>query len=120
MGDTYGTARPEERETLLQNAKRYFPEFLGGRDVKGLEMEVVCDNVGFRPGRTGGVRVEREDVKVGGDGGGDEVVVSIVHGYGAGGRGYEISWGVAGDVCELVGACLRGARGGEGQGRAKL
>lgn len=108
IGDTHGAARPEERKKLLENARRYFPEFL--RDAENgeeTESEIVCDNVGFRPGRTGGVRVEREDVKVGNE------VVSIVHGYGAGGRGYEISWGVAGDLCELVGACLSGSQGGE-------
>lgn len=99
VGDTHGSSRPEERSELLANAARYFPEFVGSGDKVG-EEDIVCDNVGFRPARKGGVRVEREDIDT------EDGKLSIIHGYGAGGRGYEISWGVAEEVSELVGVCL--------------
>lgn len=102
VGDTDGKPRPEERKKLLENAAKYFPEFIGS-DVG--EEDIVCDNVGFRPARNGGVRVEREDMKLD-----DGRRTSVVHGYGAGGRGYEISWGVAEEVCDLVRTCLDGQR----------
>lgn len=55
---------------------------------EGLDLSSVTDIVGFRPGRTTGLRVERE---------GD-----IVHAYGAGGAGYIYSFGVAERVRELI------------------
>ncbi|KAF7557208.1 hypothetical protein G7046_g6092 [Stylonectria norvegica] len=53
-----------------------------------LERDVLRDIVGFRPGRKGGLRVEREG--------------EVVHAYGVEGLGYLYSFGVAGRVRELV------------------
>lgn len=53
---------------------------------------VLADIVGRRPAREGGVRLEVEERE------GNKVV----HAYGAGGRGYEISWGVGSEVLELI------------------
>jgi D-amino-acid oxidase len=55
---------------------------------EGLDLESVTDLVGFRPGRTMGIRVERE---------GD-----VVHAYGAEGAGYIYSFGVAEKVRLLI------------------
>lgn len=64
-------------------------EMTGGRFAwVDLERDVVRDIVGFRPGRTGGMRVERE---------GD-----VVHAYGVDGLGYVYAHGIAGRVRELV------------------
>jgi D-amino-acid oxidase len=54
----------------------------------GLDLESVEDIIGFRPGRTGGLRVERE---------GD-----VVHAYGFAGAGYIFSFGVAERVRALI------------------
>lgn len=61
-----------------------------GDRFKGLDVNsnLVTDIVGFRPGREGGIKVERE---------GD-----IVHAYGVGGAGYIFSFGVAERVKELI------------------
>jgi D-amino-acid oxidase len=61
-----------------------------GDRFKSLDVnsEAVTDLVGFRPGRSGGLRVERE---------GD-----IVHAYGLAGAGYIYSFGVAQRVKELI------------------
>ncbi|KAL3461980.1 FAD dependent oxidoreductase [Aspergillus heterothallicus] len=79
----------EVRAKLLENAKKWFP-FTA---ESGGEFDVVRDIVGRRPAREGGMRIEVEEVGQG---------KRIVHGYGAGGRGFELSWGVAGDVVALV------------------
>ena len=53
---------------------------------------VLKDIVGFRPGRTGGVRVEREG--------------NVIHAYGFGGSGYCYSVGVAEKVTSLIKSLL--------------
>ena len=55
---------------------------------EGLDLGSVTDLVGFRPGRSGGLRVERD---------GD-----VVHAYGAEGAGYIYSFGAAERIRELV------------------
>lgn len=95
-------ARAETRRTLLEKAARAFPELLDARGGWG----VVRDIVGRRPSREGGVRVESEEVGSG---------RRVVHAYGAGGRGVEISRGVA----ELVGELVQEGREKKSE-RAKL
>ena len=89
VGDWEAGVREETREALLRRAVEYFPDFVGRVE----EFEVVRDNVGRRPWREGGLRIESEDL---GDG------KRLVHGYGAGGRGYELSWGAAERTVQLV------------------
>ncbi|KAA8652820.1 FAD-dependent oxidoreductase [Aspergillus tanneri] len=79
----------ETRKQLLSNAAKWFP-FTPESEGK---FDVICDIVGRRPAREGGMRLEAEKVV------GDRF---IVHAYGAGGRGYELSWGVAEDVVLLM------------------
>lgn len=62
---------------------------------------MIRDIVGRRPAREGGVRLEAETVSVVGKDGQTSNRV-VVHAYGAAGRGYEISWGVAEDVKGLL------------------
>jgi hypothetical protein len=73
----------------LQRSVQAFPEFVD----PVTKFEIVKDNVGRRPWREGGLRIEAEDAGPGN---------VVVHGYGAGGRGYEISWGAADLIVELV------------------
>jgi D-amino-acid oxidase len=81
--------RCEMRKRLLRSAAKYFPEFIS--EVG--KFEIVKDNVGRRPWREGGTRIEKEHLSQG---------RIIVHGYGTGGRGYELSWGAAARIVELV------------------
>jgi D-amino-acid oxidase len=55
---------------------------------KGLDVSTVTDIVGFRPGRKGGFKVEREG--------------NVVHAYGVEGAGYIYSFGVAERVRQLI------------------
>jgi glycine/D-amino acid oxidase-like deaminating enzyme len=91
VGDMHAEARVETRETLLEKAKRLLPgEML---EKQGDEWDVIRDIVGRRPTREGGLRLEVERLE------GDK---RIVHAYGAGGRGYELSWGIAQEVIKMV------------------
>ncbi|XXH05565.1 hypothetical protein Hte_011997 [Hypoxylon texense] len=65
------------------------------------DFRVIRDVVGRRPTREGGMRLELEQ-REGHAGDGKRLGRHIVHAYGAGGRGYEMSWGVAADVAKLV------------------
>lgn len=95
IDDPEASPRLKERQKLLEDAVRYFPEFVDSVE----KFEVIQDNVGRRPWREGGMRIEIDN----------DVLAdraTVIHGYGAGGRGYEISWGAAEKICGLVGRCL--------------
>ena len=79
----------EVREQLLQNAAKMYPTVLG----KGGKFHVIRDVVGRRPAREGGLRLEVEQVSS---------QRKIVHAYGAGGRGIELSWGIAEKVWSMI------------------
>lgn len=85
----------ETRARLLKAAQPIIPQACSQKqDLESLK--VIKDVVGRRPAREGGMRVETEakDTTWG--------VKHVIHAYGAGGRGYELSWGVADEVAELV------------------
>jgi len=79
----------ELREKLLSNFAVMYPDILGPEG----KFTVIRDIVGRRPTRKGGMRLEKEVAR------GNRC---IVHAYGLGGRGYELSWGVADKVAKLV------------------
>lgn len=78
------------RAELLRKFAATYPPILGREG----EMRVLRDIVGRRPTRKGGMRLEREDLGQG---------KTVIHAYGVGGRGFELSWGVAEGVVELLG-----------------
>ncbi|WEW56753.1 hypothetical protein PRK78_002204 [Emydomyces testavorans] len=82
-------------KTIAQWAKRLAPELC--RDDG--ELEVLSTQVGLRPGRKGGARVEKEVLKGCNEDGGDLVVI---HSYGHGGSGYQNSVGSAKKVLALI------------------
>jgi D-amino-acid oxidase len=83
------------------------PELTGGKGVEGLD--VVRHNVGLRPSRRGGPRLEVENM---------EGIGLIIHNYGiytfqplltegASGAGYQSSWGMAIKAAGLLGQALQ-------------
>ncbi|PFH58453.1 hypothetical protein XA68_13681 [Ophiocordyceps unilateralis] len=62
------------------------------------QVKVVGDIVGRRPTRTDGLRLDVEE---------RSRTERVIHAYGAGGRGYEMSWGVANEVTQLAIPLLR-------------
>ena len=89
VGDLEEKPRPETTAKLLQNSVRYFPDFVSRVEA----FDIVKENVGRRPWREDGLRLETQHLPGG---------RRIIHGYGAGGRGYELSWGVAEKLLQLV------------------
>lgn len=90
---------PETRHRLLANAQSIIP-LCGARPRHhdgALDFQIIKDIVGRRPAREGGMRLEVEAKD-----GPHRQRRHVLHAYGAGGRGYEISWGVAGEVVELA------------------
>ncbi|KXX82943.1 D-amino-acid oxidase [Madurella mycetomatis] len=81
------------RERLLKRFAETYPRILEGS--KTGRLTVLRDIVGRRPTRVGGPRIEGE--VLGGEAGG-----FVMHAYGLGARGYELSWGVAEEVVEGV------------------
>jgi len=61
------------------------------------ETRVLAHNVGLRPARKGGPRVETEWVDASSKG-----KTLVVHAYGFGPAGYQNSWGAAEEVVELI------------------
>jgi D-amino-acid oxidase len=56
------------------------------------DLKVIRHGLGLRPSRKGGARVERQAM----DG------KTVVHNYGAGGAGYQASWGMAKEAVDLL------------------
>ncbi|PNS15268.1 D-amino-acid oxidase [Sphaceloma murrayae] len=87
----------EVTERILEGARALAPELLTGRDGG---FEVVSVQAGFRPGRKGGARVERERIGE----------WEVVHAYGHDGAGYQNSVGCGREVVRLVEAVVGGER----------
>lgn len=93
---------PSIRESILQRCKAVMKGWIS----EDAEIEIVSEQVGLRPGRQGGVRVEAERVEiVRGDGSKERV--HVVHHYGHAGAGYQNSVGSARQVANLVDEILK-------------
>lgn len=79
---------PLTTEKMLENAKHWAPELLNSKG----EIDVVSSQVGLRPGREGGARVELEVLEG----------FVVCHAYGHAGAGYQNSVGSARKVVRLV------------------
>ncbi|KAM0750306.1 nucleotide-binding domain-containing protein [Meredithblackwellia eburnea MCA 4105] len=75
---------------ILERCYKLNPAISNGGGVEGIK--ILRHNVGLRPSRRGGPRVEAEKVKQG----------TVVHAYGIGPAGYQTSWGIGKNVSELV------------------
>lgn len=113
-GDWRSTPCMSTRRKLLQGGLQLEPLSHGDGDGDGAarprktieQVGVVTDVVGRRPTRLGGMRIEVDERKVPLHG--RDASRCVVHAYGAGGRGYEISWGVANAVVEMAAGVLGG------------
>lgn len=73
---------PSLKNRILSRAQKYLPEY------DWSNMKIAREQVGFRPFREGGYRIERTG--------------KIVHCYGMGGAGFQSSWGSAERAVKLV------------------
>lgn len=89
LGDNQTFPRASDTEDLLTRARKLYPDLMFADG----SFDVVRTNVGFRPARNGGSRVETELVP--------QDNIKVVHAYGLGGMGYETSVGVAQHALKL-------------------
>lgn len=75
---------------IMKRAVEMCPELTGGKGIEHLD--VIRHGVGLRPVREGGNRIEKE--KIGS--------LWVVHNYGAGGAGYQCSYGCAQAAVDLI------------------
>lgn len=93
-------------ETILHECAKLVPELVPeGKTWR--EIDVVSHNVGLRPARENGARVELEHIKK--EGG----ALTVVHSYGIGPAGYQASFGIAKEVADLVDGHVKGRSGVE-------
>ncbi|VEU23042.1 DEKNAAC104054 [Brettanomyces naardenensis] len=85
------TVSDQQLMRILSRALEYLP------DLNWTDFNIVRKQVGFRPYRKGGLRIER-----------DPKVKGVIHCYGHGGAGYQGSWGSAVKVVKLVDEYLGG------------
>lgn len=75
---------------IMKRAVTVCPVLTGGKGIEHLD--IVRHSVGLRPVRYGGTRIEKERI-------GD---IWVVHNYGAGGAGYQSSYGCAQAAVDLI------------------
>jgi D-amino-acid oxidase len=83
LGNWESQVDPSMAVRIMKRAVKLCPALTGGKDIDHLD--IVRHGVGLRPVRLGGTRIEKERI----DG------VWVVHNYGAGGAGYQSSYGCA-------------------------
>ncbi|KAI5795568.1 D-amino-acid oxidase [Geopyxis carbonaria] len=80
---------------MMKRAVEYCPQLV--KPDQGVEgLDVIRHGVGLRPFRIGGTRIESEKIND----------VTVVHNYGAGGFGYQASYGMAQYALKLVNCAL--------------
>ncbi|RFU35463.1 hypothetical protein B7463_g881, partial [Scytalidium lignicola] len=90
-GNWESQADPNLAIRIMKRAVKMCPQLTGGKGIEHLD--IIRHGVGLRPVREGGTRIDKERI-------GD---VWVVHNYGAGGAGYQSSYGCAQDAGHLTG-----------------
>lgn len=75
---------------IMKRAVKLCPELTDGKGIEHLD--IIRHGVGLRPVREGGARIESENIQG----------TWVVHNYGAGGAGYQSSYGCAQAAVDLV------------------
>jgi D-amino-acid oxidase len=90
VGNWESQPDPNIATRIMKRALANMPELTGGKGIEHLD--IIRHGVGLRPGREGGVRLEKEKI----DG------TWVVHNFGHSGWGYQGSYGCAEEVVSLV------------------
>lgn len=84
----------EESKRIIENCSKIIPAI---KDAK-----IVEKQVGLRPFRNGGVRLELEIIFRKFNLNHKAAQVKVIHNYGHGGSGVTLCWGCASDICDLI------------------
>ncbi|WWD08233.1 hypothetical protein V865_006344 [Kwoniella europaea PYCC6329] len=112
VGDWSTDADIKEAERILQDCYKLCPKLAGPDGRSWKDIEVVAHNVGLRPAREGGARLELEKRQIGKVGSTQLApgnirnslgrMVAVLHAYGMGGAGFQNSLGVAEKAADLA------------------
>jgi D-amino-acid oxidase len=91
LGSWESQPDPNLAQRIMQRSIDLCPSLVP-KTGKVTELSVIRHGVGLRPMRTGGPRVDRENIQG----------IQVVHSYGHGGYGYQSGWGSAWEVEKLV------------------
>ncbi|KAB8255839.1 FAD dependent oxidoreductase [Aspergillus pseudonomiae] len=90
LGNWESQPDPNLAVRIMKRAVKMCPQLTGGKGIENLD--IIRHGVGLRPVRANGTRIEKERI-------GD---TWVVHNYGAGGAGYQSSYGCAQAAVNLV------------------
>ncbi|KAI8091803.1 FAD dependent oxidoreductase [Thamnidium elegans] len=85
----------EITKSILERVYNLYPEITHGKGVDAFD--IVAINVGFRPGRAGGIRLEKE-IRRRSNG----QKVTLCHNYGHSSHGFQSSWGASNKLVQLL------------------
>ncbi|KAL0077488.1 hypothetical protein J3Q64DRAFT_1767933 [Phycomyces blakesleeanus] len=85
----------ELTKTILKNCCNLYPDITHGKGPEAFD--IVSVNVGFRPGRKGGIRIEKESRYLP-----NGKKYTVCHNYGHSSHGYQSSWGSSALVVKLL------------------
>lgn len=97
---TDSAPRADDTEALKKRASKLFPELMKVNSAGEKYFDVVRVNVGFRPAREGGLNLSVEKHQG----------LTVINAYGAGGSGYEFSYGVGTKVYEMLLECVTSSK----------
>lgn len=90
--ETDDAPRPADTHALLERGAKLFPELMKVDNCGLKYFDIVRVNVGFRPAREGGLNLSVDNHNG----------TNVINAYGAGGSGYEFSYGVGYSVYKLL------------------
>ncbi|RLV96191.1 D-amino-acid oxidase [Spathaspora sp. JA1] len=82
VGDSFIGIKQEDTDALLKRGEKYFPELMREKNNKKF-FDILKVNVGLRPARVSGLNISTEHYESN----------HVINNYGAGGMGYELSYG---------------------------
>lgn len=90
----------EQIARIMKNTKLYANHLDSDHQLSIINPSIVHTGVGLRPGRQGGSRLEWQDEKKDLDG--KQILPPVIHAYGNGKTGFQVSWGVAIKVLRIL------------------
>jgi FAD dependent oxidoreductase. len=94
--DTFTGVRESDTADLVERGTKVFPELMKTDSRTGEKyLDIIRVNVGFRPARKGGINISL-DRKHG------SILNDVINNYGAGGLGYEFSYGAGFRVYQIL------------------
>lgn len=94
-------------QRIMQGTKQYSSNLCANLEKSINNPLIVHTGVGLRPGRKGGSRLEWQDEKK--DIHGKQILPPVIHAYGSGKTGFQVSWGVAIEVMRILDEHTKGS-----------